>query len=204
MGDEVNSILGDISTETGFVQGKIILGGRTVDGVGGGVCQVSTTVFRAALLAGFPIIERHSHGYRVGFYELNSPPGFDAAIYQPTADFRFQNDTPYHLLIETSIYPGSDTLEFRFYSSNPGRKVIIDPPTIKDIVPALPTVYESNPELQIGQSLQVDWSAEGAYVTFDRVITDLNGNEIRREPFVTQYQPWAAVIQVAPGDPRLG
>ena len=85
-----NDNLGDISPEEGFVQGKVIFGGRTIDGVGGGVCQVSTTAFRAALKAGFPIVERNSHGYRVGFYELNgAPPGLDAAIFQPTADFKF-------------------------------------------------------------------------------------------------------------------
>ena len=69
-----NNYLGDINPEDGFVQGKIIFGGRTIDGVGGGICQVSTTAFRAALKAGFPIVERNSHGYRVGFYELNGTP----------------------------------------------------------------------------------------------------------------------------------
>jgi vancomycin resistance protein YoaR len=130
--------------------------------------------------------------------------GADAAIFQPTADFRFQNDTPYHLLIETSVFPGSDAIQVRFYSTNPGRKVIVEQPEVRDIVPALPTVYEVNPELLAGQSLQVDWSAQGASVSVVRIIEDLSGNEIRRETLFTQYQPWAAVIQVAPGDSRLG
>lgn len=198
-----NSILGDISEETGFVDGKVIFAGRTIIDVGGGVCQASTTMFRAAINGGYLITERHSHGYRVGYYEQNSPPGFDAAIYQPTADFRFQNDTPYHLLIETSVFPGSDSLQVRFYSTNPGRRVVIEGPIIKDITPALPTVYEANGSLQPGQSLQVDWAAEGAFVTFTQIIEDVNGNEIRRSVFPTQYQPWAAVVQVAPGDARL-
>ncbi len=173
--------------------------------MGGGVCQVSTTMFRAALKAGFPITERNSHGYRVGFYELNgSPPGLDAAIFQPTADFRFLNDTPYHLLLETSVFPSQQSIQFRFYSTNPGRQVVLEGPVIKSIVPALPTIYESNANLQLGQQQYVDWSAEGADVIFTRKILDAAGNEIREDTIYTHYLPWAAVVQVAPGDSRLG
>jgi vancomycin resistance protein YoaR len=200
-----NKYLGDISPETGFVQGKIIFGGRTIDGVGGGVCQVSTTAFRAALKAGFPITERNSHGYRVGFYEQNgSPPGLDAAIFQPTADFRFVNDTPYHLLIETTIPFGTDSLQFRFYSTNPGRQVIMEGPVIRDVVPALTTVYQQNAEIPLGQYKYVDWAAEGADVTFTRKILDGTGKLVRTDTIYTHYLPWAAVVQVAPGDSRLG
>lgn len=205
-----NDSLGVISPEEGFVQGKIIFGGRTVEGVGGGVCQVSTTMFRAALKAGFPITERNSHGYRVGFYELNgSPPGLDAAIFQPDdpsdpdADFRFVNDTPYNLLIETSVFPSDQSIQFRFYSTNPGRQVVLEGPIIRDTVPALSTVYQLNPELQPGQEMYVDWAKDGADVTFTRRILDSAGNEIRTDTIYTHYLPWAAVIQVASGDPRL-
>jgi vancomycin resistance protein YoaR len=196
-------LLGDISVETGFVQGKVIFGGRTVDGVGGGVCQVSTTAFRAAFTAGFPIIERNSHGYRVGFYELNSGPGLDAAIFQPEADFRFLNDTDYHLLIETSVYPANSSIQFRFYSTNPGRQVTIEGPVVRNVTAPLPTIFEANADLQGGVSQQVDWAAEGADVTLTRIIRDAGGNEIERDELFTHYEPWAAVVQVAPGDPRL-
>lgn len=199
-----NQWLGDISPEEGYVEGFVILGGRTVRGVGGGVCQVSTTAFRAAFYAGFPIVERWAHGYRVGYYEDNiEGVGMDAAIYTPDLDFRFINDTEYHLLIEASVFPANNMVQFRFYSTNPGRRVIKEGPVIRDVTPPAPTVYEANPNLQPGQSVQVDWPAEGAYVAVERVILDLNGNEIRRETFASQYQPWGAVVQVAPGDPRL-
>lgn len=199
-----NTYLGDISPETGFVQGKIILGNQTVDGVGGGVCQVSTTIYRAAIYAGLPITERWSHGYRVGFYEQNNfPPGLDAAIYQPTQDLKFLNDTPYHLLLETSVFPGSDAVQFRLYSTNPGRQVVMEGPVIRNVVPPKPTEYIVNPELGLGQSLQVDWAQEGAETTWTRIILDMGGNEIRRDTIYTRYQPWAAVVQVASGDPRL-
>ncbi|MGB1286531.1 MAG: VanW family protein [Aggregatilineales bacterium] len=204
-GDEFafNTLLGDISEENGFVEGNVIFGGRTVTGLGGGVCQVSTTAFRAAFTGGFAITERNSHGYRVGYYEQrNSPPGLDAAIWQPERDFRFQNNTPYHLLIETSYVPGEDALQFRFYSTKHWQAQLEDP-IINDRVPALPTTYEANGELQPGQSLQVDYSAEGADVTVYRNVYDMQGNLVLEDYEYTHYLPWGAIIQVAPGDSRL-
>jgi hypothetical protein len=66
----------------------------------------------------------------------------------------------------------------------------------------LPTRYEVNSELLPGQELWVDWAAEGAYVEVTRIILDTAGNEIRRERIASQYQPWGAIVQVAPGDGR--
>lgn len=199
-----NSWLGDLSAEAGFTEGNVIFGGRTIPGIGGGICQVSTTAFRAAFLGGYTIIERNAHGYRVGYYEQNnSPPGFDAAIWTPERDFRFQNDTPYHLLIETEVFPGTSTLQFRFYSTRTGRQVEIQQPIIKSVVPAKPTIYEVNSDLQPGEIVQVDYAAEGADVTIYRVIRDAAGNTIKEDSIYTHYLPWAAIYQVAPGDARL-
>lgn len=199
-----NYWLGELSEQTGFVEGKVIVGGRTVGGIGGGICQVSTTIFRAAFNGGFSIIERNSHAYRVGYYELNAPPGLDAAIWTPERDFRFQNDTDYHLLIETSIYPNENELQFRFYSTNPGRVVRIEEPSVRNVEPAPPVGYEANRELQPGQVVQVDYAAEGADVNVVRIITDMQGNEITRDNIFTHYLPWQAIYQVHPNDTRLG
>ncbi len=196
--------LGDVSPEEGYISSKVIVGGRTIDGVGGGVCQVSTTAFQAAFYAGYPIVERYAHSYRVGYYEQGEGAGMDAAIFSPDLDLRFLNDTDYSLLIETSVYPGSNSVQFRFYSTNPGRQVVKQGPEITNVRPAAPTVYEANSDLQPGQSLQVDWAAQGAEVRVTRVILNSSGNEIKREVFYSNYQPWGAIIQVAPGDSRLG
>ncbi|MCK6577445.1 MAG: VanW family protein [Anaerolineae bacterium] len=207
-----NSLLGDISPEEGYVSGKVILGGRTVDGVGGGVCQVSTTAFQAAFFGGFPIIERYPHGYRVGYYERGEGVGMDAAIYKPDPDdgpyateldFRFVNDTDYHLLIETSVFPQSDALQFRFYSTSAGRQVVKVGPEVFNVQPPAATRYEVNSDLIAGQELQVDWSAEGSEVRVTRQILDASGVEVRRDVFYSNYQSWGAVVQVAPGDPRV-
>lgn len=198
-----NYYLGDISEEGGFVEGKVIVGDRTVIGVGGGACQVSTTLFRAAFSGGFAITERNSHGYRVGYYEQSGmAPGLDAAIWQPERDFRFQNNTPYYVLIQTSVYPTNDALQFRFYST-PYFRTEVDPAIVKNVTAAKPTRYEANGEIAVGQSLQVDYSAEGADVTVYRRVYDLIGNLLVEDSVYTHYLPWGAIFEVAPGDSRL-
>jgi len=199
-----NALIGEISPENGFLEDKLIFGGRTINGVGGGVCQVSTTVFRAALYGGYTIIERNSHGYRVGYYEQNNqPPGLDAAIWSPERDFRFQNDTPHHLLLEVSIYPTDDSIQFRFYSTPTGRTVNVEQPRVANLTPPKPTVYEVNRELQPGQEIWMDYPAEGADVNVTRTITYPDGT-VKSDNFFTHYLAWGAIVQVAPGDPRLG
>ncbi|MCC6614892.1 MAG: VanW family protein [Anaerolineae bacterium] len=199
-----NQWVGDISPEEGYVSGRVIYGGRTIDGVGGGVCQVSTTAFRAAFYGGFPILERAAHGYRVGYYELGGfGPGLDAAIYTPDLDFQFLNDTGAPILIEASVFPATNMVQFRIYGADTGRQVVKDGPMIRDVVPPAPTHYEPNADLQPGQQLQVDIAAEGSYVQVTRIILDSFGNEVGRDIFASQYQPWGAIIQVPPGDPRL-
>jgi vancomycin resistance protein YoaR len=205
-----NTLLGNISPEEGFAEGFVIYGDRTIKGVGGGVCQVSTTVFQAAFYAGFPMTEWHSHGYRVGYYEKGEGMGMDAAIYQgdPTLgeaslDFKFINDTSYHLLIETSIFPADQSVQFRFYSTNPGRQVVKQGPTVSNVLAPRETTYVGNADIGLGQERWVDWPAEGAYVVVTREILDANGQVTRRDDFKRQYAPWGAVIQVNPSDSRL-
>ncbi len=199
----LNHYLGDITPEAGFVDGAVIFGGRTVTGIGGGICQVSTTVFRAAFSGGFAITERNSHGYRVGYYEYaGAGPGLDAAIWQPTSDFRFLNNTPYHLLIESEFMGAKDALQFRFYSTRHWRTVI-EPPIIRDIVEAPPQTYVENRNLAAGQVRQVDYAADGADVWVYRNVYDMAGSLVKRDQAYTHYSPWQAVFEVAPGDPRL-
>jgi vancomycin resistance protein YoaR len=169
---------------------------------------VSTTVYQAAFYAGYPIAERWTHGYRVGYYERGEGAGMDASIYQgdpgeASLDFRFVNDTDYHLLIETSIFPGDDAVQFRFYSTNPGRQVIKSGPQISNIGQPPAPRYIPNPDLFAGQEVWLERPIEGAYVVVNRTILDANGNELDSTDFRANYQPWGAVIEVPPGDARL-
>lgn len=204
-GDEFsfNDHIGDITYESGFRDGHVIVGGSTVTGVGGGICQVSTTIFRAALNGGYWITERNTHAYRVHYYELNNQwPGLDAAIWSPDRDFKFLNDTPHHVLIEAVISPNESTLTFNLYSQSIGRTVELVEPEIRAQVPAPPERFISNPDLSVGEIRQVEMAAEGMDVVVIRRVTDADGNT-RTDRVFTHYLPWSAVFEVAPGDPRL-
>ena len=194
-----NYWLGDVSPEAGFEESFIIFGGRTIKGVGGGICQVSTTAFQAAFYGGFPILERYAHGYRVGYYEYGEGVGMDATVYSPLVDFRFQNDTPYYLLVETSTNRDAGTVTFQYYSTGVGRTVEKVGPRIVNPVAHGDTVYEENPELYAGQTRQVEWAVDGADVTVTRQVFR-DGQLEREDNFFSHYLPWNAVIQVAPGD----
>ncbi len=198
-----NDHLGDITPEAGYLEGSVILGGATVTGIGGGICQVSTTMFRAAFGGGYAITERNSHGYRVGYYEYaNAGPGLDAAIWQPEIDLRFQNNTPHHLLIESSFLGAKDALQFRIYSTRHWR-TMVESAIIREITPAPEDKFVEVDDLVLGQIRQIDYAADGADVWVYRNIYDSAGALVKRDQVFTRYQPWQAVFEVAPGDPRL-
>lgn len=195
--------LGDISLDNGYAEALIIYGGRTIKGVGGGVCQVSTTLFRTVFFGGFPVEERHSHAYRVSYYELvasgGTDPylaGLDATVYFPLVDFKFTNDTPYWLLMETYVeYP---TLTWKFYSTSDGRTVDWVPSGPQNVVPPPKPLFQKNPDLDENQIKQVDWAAEGADVVVERIVYR-NGQVLFQDIFRTHYEPWQAVCEFGPG-----
>jgi vancomycin resistance protein YoaR len=188
-----NEHLGEVSAETGYEESVIIFGDRTRVGIGGGVCQVSTTAFRAAFWGGFPILERSPHGFRVSWYE--PPVGLDATVYSPWVDLKFLNDTSYHLLIETEADAQTGTLTFRFYSTKTGRSVEMEGPIEENVVPHGEPIYEDDPTLPKGTTKQVEWARDGVDVTIYRIIKE--GDEvIAREKFFSRYLPWQAVYLV--------
>ncbi|MEK7571117.1 MAG: VanW family protein [Patescibacteria group bacterium] len=187
-----NEHVGDISKLSGFRQAYVIENGKTVLGDGGGVCQVSTTLFRAALKAGLPIIERNQHAYRVGYYEQDAGPGVDAAIYSPTVDLKFKNNTGYHILIQTYFDPTVQSLTFSLYGTDDGREVIVNDPIILSQSPAPEPRYQDDPNLPKDQIRQVDFAAPGAKVAFTRVVKK-DDKIILSDKFASNYRPWQAV-----------
>ena len=190
-----NENLGEVSAATGYEESVIIWGDRTRVGIGGGVCQVSTTAFRAAFWAGYPIVERHAHGFRVSWYE--PPVGLDATIYAPQVDLKFRNDSPYYLLIETEVDVVAATLKFRFYSTGPDYTVEMEGPFESNLTPHPEPIYEEDPNLEPGQQVQVEWPKDGLDVTIHRVLKK-DDQEIRRDSFFSHYLPWPARYRVGP------
>lgn len=187
-----NQSLGEVSEVTGFEQAYIIKEGRTILGDGGGVCQVSTTLFRALLNAGLPILERHAHAYRVSYYEQGSQPGFDATVFDPTADLKFKNDTPAYILIQTSINTANKTLVFEIYGTADNREVSISKAKIWDQTSPPPDLYQDDSTLPAGTVKQIDWKAWGAKVAFDWKVTR-NSEVLQERTFFSSYRPWQAV-----------
>ena len=184
--------LGDVSAFTGYLKAYVIQNGKTILGDGGGVCQVSTTFFRALLNAGLPIIERTAHAYRVGYYEQDSPPGFDATVFVPSVDLKFKNDTGNYILVQTSIDPNVLRLTFELYGTKDGREVSISTPVVTNQTPAPPDVFQDDPTLPKGQIKQVDFAAAGAKVYFTRQVMK-NGKVIISDRFDSDFRPWQAV-----------
>lgn len=199
-----NQYLGDVSEEEGYETGLIILGDQTITGVGGGVCQVSSTLFQAAFYGGFPIVERYPHGYRVAYYEAGEGPGMDATVFSPIVDFKFENDTDYHLLLEVYVRPANSSMEFKLYSTSVGRQVTKEGPYVRNVTPPGSAIYQSTPGVRRGQAIQIDYAVSGADVYVYRTIKDADGHIIvDKEEFFSRYIPWAAQFQVAPDDPRV-
>jgi vancomycin resistance protein YoaR len=206
----MSDVLGDISVENDYAEALIIVGDETIKGVGGGICQVSTTLFRTALYAGFPIIERHPHAYRVRYYEQidskgdHDPmlAGMDATVFVPLVDFKFKNDTPYWLLMETYFNPTYNSLEWKFYSTPDGREVSIDRSGPTNIVKAPDPVYRENPDLPKGMIDHTEYAVDGADVTVTRTVTR-DGATLYQDTFFTQYEPWGDVYEYGPGTENI-
>jgi vancomycin resistance protein YoaR len=196
-----NQAIGDVSEEYGYKDSLIIWGDRTAVGVGGGVCQASTTVFRAAYYGGFPIEERWNHGYVVGWY---GTPGLDATIYTPNIDLKFRNTTDSYLIIKSEMDPAKGTLTFKFYGSKPPWTVEVTGPEILKETPPPPAVYQRDASLASGEVRQVEWASKGMDVAWRRVIRDNEGNVVSDETLKSSYTPWAAYYLVGPDTPTEG
>jgi vancomycin resistance protein YoaR len=169
----------------------VIVGDRTEQGLGGGVCQVSTTLFRAFFFAGLPILERHAHSYQVAYYR---PPGLDTAVFQPHKDLKVLNDTPGHILVQRSVV--GTKLRFHLFGTK-DREVRYEGPVITDLKPPLPPREIPDPSLPPGARKQVDFPAEGARVVWRRAVRYGDGR-VREDQVVSVYRPWGAVYLVGP------
>jgi len=197
--------MGEISLDNGYSEALIIFNGKTIEGIGGGVCQVSTTLFRTAFFAGFPIVERHPHAYRVSYYEKVSGnkrdpnlAGLDATVYIPLVDLKFKNDTPYWLLMETYVNQTANRLTWKFYSTYDGRTMNWTTTGPTNTVEPKKPLYQLNTDLDTGEIKQIDWEAEGADVTISRVVSR-DGGILFDDSFFTRYEPWRAIYDYGAG-----
>ena len=198
-----NKYIGDISLEDGYETGLVIIGGQTIEGVGGGVCQVSTTLFQTVFWAGLDIGKRLEHGYQVGYYNDGEGAGMDATVFNPLVDFTFTNNTENYLLIENYYNAEFESLTFKIYSTDIGRNVVKSQPVFENVQEPPADRWVFNDELGDTEIRQVEWAAEGARVTIERTVYN-NAGDVRDKDFVvSNYIPWGNVYEYGAGiDPN--
>ncbi|MFC6591941.1 VanW family protein [Deinococcus lacus] len=189
-----NRTIGPISKQNGYVDGLVISGDRTETGLGGGICQVSTTVFRALYRAGLPIRERHNHSYQVFYYK---PQGLDAAIYQPSMDLQFKNNTGAALWFQSDWDDQTGELNIHVFGKPQDFKVEVGTPKVLSTTPAPKDRLIMSSSLAKGERKQIDWAAEGAKLEVERRFLK-GGKVVRTETLTSQYRPWPNTFLVGP------
>ncbi|HCU72815.1 MAG: hypothetical protein CL790_03695 [Chloroflexi bacterium] len=185
-----NDRIGRFSLGEGWVEGSVIIRDETEQGVGGGICQVSTTLFRAVLAAGLPIEERWPHLYRVRYYEMGpSPIGTDATIFSPGVDLKFSNDLDAPIMIRSRLDPKLSTLDFEIWGVSDGRVVTMGPPRLtkwKD-PPEDQGIVDSEEPPDFEE--QIEFAKRGVKAELKRVIVWPDGRR-KSSVFLANYVAW--------------
>ncbi|RJO59634.1 hypothetical protein C4546_00910 [Candidatus Parcubacteria bacterium] len=176
-----------IETSNGYLPELVIKGNRTIPEVGGGLCQVGTTMFRLALNSGLPILERRNHSYRVSYYE--PPVGMDATIYDPKPDFRFKNDYASALLLQTRVE--GNNLIFDFYGTKDGRSVTLSKPKLFNVTKPPPTQYIKTTDLKPGEKKRLERAHNGGEASF--VYSVSKDGKTSAQTFASKYRAWQEV-----------
>ncbi len=182
--------------EAGYLPEKVIKGDSIVPEIGGGLCQIGTTLFRMAMNSGLEITERRNHSLVVSYYNdpSNNLPGTDATIYDPAPDFKFKNDTPYHVLIQASANVSTGDLKFVLWGTKDGRKGSYTKPVVSRwISPGEPRIIETD-KLEPGKrECQNAFRGANASFTYTRVLGD--GTE-QNTLFESYYRPLPQICLV--------
>jgi len=188
----LNETSGRRTKEKGFLEAPTIIRGELVDTFGGGVCNVSTTIFNTAFLGGYKIIERNPHAWYISRY----PPGRDAAISWGVQNFRFQNDSDYWILIKGESTKSSCTISF--YSTDIGRNVEIITTPFSNFK-SYSVKYKPDPGIEEGTEVVDSEGIDGRDVTVTRIISK-DGEVLSKEKIFTRYYPKNKIILLNPKD----
>jgi len=177
-----NTQLGAVDYSTGYRKELVITPKGTIPEYGGGLCQVSTTTYRAALYSGLPITDRRPHSYAVSYYSQIVGHGLDATIYLGGQDLKFTNDTPGHILIQA--YADSYHAHFKFYGTSDERQVELEGPELSNYKYSSTAVVEvESSELAPGEKKQVGTRHTGFDALWKRIITRPGEEPVEEEIF---------------------
>ncbi len=184
-----NGVVGQRTTARGYKTAGAYVAGETVDQVGGGICQVSSTLYNTVLLSNLEITERRSHQMTVSYV----PMGRDATVNWGTTDFRFKNNTEYPVKIVGTINGRNVTISIVGTETIDGKKVEIVTNTVSVLEPSIETVEDA--EKEVGYTSTKNGS-KGYVVDATRVVYS-NGEEVSREALVrSRYNPKKTVVTV--------
>ncbi len=184
-----NGTTGERTAEKGFQEAPVIINGELQTGLGGGICQVSTTVFNAAYEAGLQIDERTNHALYISHYPL----GRDATVNYPDLDLKFTNDTENWLLVRTFV--GAGSLTVNIYGTPQNRQVesteeplrVIGAPKVKRV---------PDPTLLKGESAVVEYGEPARATSVSRTVHDANGKLLHEDTWYSQYRSEPKVVRV--------
>lgn len=183
--------LGKIDKANGWKPELVIKGTKITPEYGGGLCQVATTLFRAALYTGLPIVERRNHSLRISYYE--PPIGLDATIYEPKPDLRFTNDYSHYLLLQTRV-EGTELI-YSFYGTKDGRTVDIPEPRVYNRKGIPPTITTEVDDLKPGEKECQAPGHPGADATATYTVTKVDGTVVV-QTFQSHYRPIPVICRI--------
>lgn len=183
-----NGIAGQRTAAKGYQQANAIVNGRLVPQLGGGVCQVGTTVFNAVFESGFPVIERRNHSFYISHY----PTGRDATVSWGGPDLKFKNDTEKWVLVSVSYTSSSITVAL--YGTDPGYEVEARVGEWRNMRP-FPTETVKDPTLESGVKVIQDGGVTGRSISVERIVSK-DGKVVRTDTFVSNYKPKIQVVRV--------
>ncbi|ABQ91127.1 VanW family protein [Roseiflexus sp. RS-1] len=200
-----NKNIGQINAANGFVEGAAIIQNRTQQEFGGGICQDSTTLFRAAFWAGLPITERWGHSFYISWYDKyalgprGNGPGLDATIFTGGPDLKFINDTGAWLLIQAWSNPKTGVAQIELYGTKPNRTVDLTH-KVYDHTPApSEPVFVADPKVPRGTIKHTDKARGGMTIDVYRLVVE-NGAPRPPELFRTRFRPWPNIYTLNPAD----
>ena len=186
-----NKTAGECNAEKGFLEAHAIAGNTLIDEIGGGICQVATTVFNAVYEAGYPIVERHNHS----IYFSSYPQGRDAAVSWPDLDLKWENNSPSDILVKMSYT--DTTVKAVLYGETMGYTVESEEGEIQPGA-AFTTVYETDDTLYPGAEYVRTYGYDGHTVTVTRNVYDSKGDIVSTDQFTSAYSPQNTIVVRGP------
>ena len=196
-GEEFSFLANSNFTDTDFVEGYGIIGGQLSKVFAGGICQVSTTVFRSAANGGFLITQRIPHTYVVSTYE--DIVGFDATVMEPTTDFRFRNNSAGPLMIVVRNQPDELRLTIELWGIPDGRQVHFEGPFITAVTQPSAPVWQYDATMKAGTKSQLVYGRGGMHVSYQRTVVAADGTPMYSDDFLTSYARWYDYVMYGPG-----